>query len=271
METISLEGSKAEIKPEGAYMSSLLLDGKEIIKESKDGHQTHGGAAVLIPYAGRVRNARYVYEGTEYNLPKNNGENSIHGFLKNLKWDVRENEGTSVLLSCEFSDPGYPTSIRADVNYELEKNKLTVSTAILNTGGKTAPLLIGFHPYFRISGDWSIKHTSELEQLNFVDGYFPDGTSTPVDFNGLTRMNDMEFDSCFRGGGAVSLRSDSFTMRMERENMPYLVVYNGTYSEGKSVAIEPMTGAPDSFNNGIGRIDLHSSEEFRCSYSIEVE
>ena len=52
--------------------------------------------------------------------------------------------------------------------------------------------------------------------------------------------------------------------------MPYIVIYNGEHAGNNAVAIEPMTGAPDAYHNGIGIISLDKGNEFKCSYSIEV-
>lgn len=265
---ISERDSSAIIDETGAYLSSLSLSGKEIIKKSGDGEQTHGGCAVLIPYAGRIRNATYSYEGKTYMLPRNNGENSIHGLLKDKVWKVKSQEQNAVKLSSNLVDPGYPTAIDTTITYSLDGTSLTVTTQVTNSGSERAPLLIGFHPYFLFKGGWRISHDEDMRELNFRDGFFPDGTTEPVNFNSMEKMNEMNFDNCFAGGGKITLLSEEGKITLSRRNFEYLVIYNGAYSEGRSVAIEPMTGAPDAFNNGIGLIEVEPASSFLCEFSI---
>lgn len=266
---ISSGNSETEILEKGAYLSSLVLGGNEVIKKTLDGEQTHGGSAVLIPYAGRVRNASYIYDGVEYRLPKNNGENSIHGFLKDILWSVVSKDQSSVKLSSILSNKGYPSTLETTISYTLEEKGLAVRIEVTNKGNLKAPLLIGFHPYFLVTGDWRIMHDKDLRELNFRDGFFPDGTTSPVDFNKTGDMGKSSFDNCFVGGGNITLESDGGTIVITRENMDYLVIYNGKYTDGRSVAIEPMTGAPDAFNNGIGLVDLEPGASYNCQFSVK--
>lgn len=268
---IRITGGKsiAELHMEGAYLSNLVLGGTEILKKSPDGEPTHGGSAVLIPYAGRVRNAEYTYKGKAYTLPRNNGENSIHGFLKDQVWELESENSNSATFQCNFKNSGYPGEIETQLRYSLQDTKLSVRTMVKNVGETPVPLLIGFHPYFSASGSWSIKHAEKLRKLNFMDQYFPDGTFSDVEFNSMENMSSMELDNCFLGGGRIELSSESHSIAIERTGMPYLVIYNGKYADGRSVAIEPMTGAPDSFNNGMGLIELEGGSNYECAFSVE--
>lgn len=67
----------------------------------------------------------------------------------------------------------------------------------------------------------------------------------------------MEVDS--HGVSILALRISDMEILTRSRNgrtTDYFVIYNGKYSRGESVAIEPMTSAPDTFNNGIGVITL---------------
>ncbi|HKJ96794.1 MAG TPA: aldose 1-epimerase [Thermoplasmataceae archaeon] len=268
---ISSSSGKAALEEKGAYLRSLALGGQDIIKGSADGKPTHGGSAVLIPYAGRVKNATYTFEGKKYDLPENNGEHSIHGYLKDVLWSVKEKSEDSVTFSSDFSDTGYPSSIHTEIEYRIGGQDLTVITSVRNSGTEDIPLLIGFHPYFITGVAWALSHTEPLRKLNFEEGFFPDGTYEDIDFNRMKNPQDMSFDNSYVGGGEITLSRKGGSIVIRRTNMPYLVIYNGTYSEGKSVAIEPMTGAPDAFNNGIGLITVEPGKSFNCTFSVEFK
>lgn len=270
MVRLSTETGEAEIDEKGAYLISLSLEGKDIIKKSHDDSQTHGGSAVLIPYAGRVRNAEYAFRGVKYNLPANNGSNSIHGFLKDEEWSLINGSSSSALLSCDFTNSGYPSTLHTELEYRLESRKFSVTTHVRNTGYDGCPLLIGFHPYFLTGGKWRLSHSDTMKELVYEDRFFPNGEYREVNFNSLKNTGEHEFDNCYLGGGAITLHGEDRSVTIRRKNMPFLVIYNGKHSEGVSVAIEPMTGAPDSFNNGMGLVELEPGSEFSCGFSIEL-
>ncbi|WP_393970881.1 aldose 1-epimerase [Oxyplasma meridianum] len=267
---IKFRDSLAEIHQLGAYVSKLFIDGIEILKESNDGKDTHGGSAVLIPYANRVRDHVYRFEGREYQLPANSGNHSIHGLVRHVKWDILKMKEDSVELGYALSDPGYPSRVHNIVKYSINNDSFTTRFEIENIGERDSPVMIGAHPYFLTHGEWDITADKPVKRLEYVDGYFPTGQMSDFSMHQVTSKSGTVFDNCFLGGGELNLHNGMNNILIERENMPYFQVYNGEYAEGKSVAIEPMTGAPNSFNNGIGLITMEPGGKFFCSYTISL-
>ncbi len=261
----------AIVDRKGAWIKRLSLDHKDILKESTDGKTTHGGACQLIPFAGRVRNASYSLDGAGYTLPRNDGENSIHGFVRNMHFDsgIRE-DGKSAAFHVLATEAGYPSELDVTITMGVERHRFAAAYVVRNAGDRRAPLVIGSHPYFLFIGKWRLSHSERLERLVLTGGYFPDGTVEQADFNASTDTGLMRFDDCFRGGGTLTLSDDEKDIVIRRNNMQYFLIYNGIYSEGRSVAIEPMTGAPDAFNNGMGLCLLDPGAVFRCSFEIGI-
>lgn len=273
MKEIRSGKSRASINPKGAYVESLALNGREVLMKSPDGKQTHGGMAALIPYANRVRDAEYIFDNIKYELPRNDGANSIHGLTRDVTWETSDTTGDpkSMDLRYTLENEAYPSIIAIDANYSISDTTLNVLFSMHNLGPKRVPLVMGAHPYFKIAGNWEIKHSEDVKKLNYSDGYFPDGTYEEVDFNKLESLNSFSFDNCYYGGGILRLVSDYGVIGLERRNMPYFVLYNGKHSKGESVALEPMTGAPDAFNNGIGLLAIEPSERFACGFAISIQ
>ena len=170
--------SRAGIDPVGAYLKSLVLDNREVLMESLDGKQTHGGMALLIPFANRVRNAEYSFDGIKYRLPNNDGRNSIHGLTRDVEWKKLHRNANSKEAELEYTleSKGYPSVMRILVKYGITENSLAVDFSAFNLGSRPVPLVIGTHPYFRINGNWQIHHSTEIKKLNYLDEYFPDRT-----------------------------------------------------------------------------------------------
>lgn len=267
---IKFMDSLAEIDQVGSYVMKLFIDGTEILKQSNDGKETHGGAAVLIPFANRVRDHTYRFEGKTYQLPADSGNHSIHGLVRHVKWDVLQKEDDSVELGYVLTDPGYPSRLHNIVKYRIDGQSFTTKFEIENIGERNSPVMIGVHPYFLTPGDWDITADKPVKRLEYADRYFPTGEMTDFSMHQLTSKSGTAFDNCFLGDGDLHLHNGMNHILIERENMPYFQVYNGEYAEGKSVAIEPMTGAPDSFNNKLGLITIEPGGKFVCSYTISL-
>lgn len=264
---IQSESSQAEIVQKGAYLKSLSLGGIDILKQSPDEVPTHGGCAVLLPYAGRVRNGEYTYEGKRYALPKNSEGNAIHGFLKDVELKILAKETSSIELATSIVHSGYPTKLEVKIKYEISSSHLSVDCTAINAGKHRAPLSIGFHPYF-LGTEWELDYKCNVERLEMEDSYFPDGKTLPFDFYGKALVKGQRFDDCFHFPCDARLESDRGKLEILKRNMPYAVVFNGKWAEDKSVAFEPYTSAPDAFNNGLGLIHLSSGESFECGFEI---
>jgi aldose 1-epimerase len=261
--TISSGGSRATIDPVGAHVAEVLLGGVRVIKPSEDGSQTHGGIAVLIPYAGRVRHGRYRFEGADFQLPVRKDGHAIHGFAKDTRWKVLEKGPDSATLGCRLKGVGYPSTIEVTMSYSVGRNTFRTGCTVRNAGSRDCPLVVGFHPYF-LGEEWTILTDGPAYRYRLRDGFFPTGEREPYSFDGVgprTRLDD-----CFEVPGTVLFRSEGRELKIGRRRMPYLVVYDGKYAEERSVAIEPYSALPDAYNNGIGLKVLKRGRVFTCGY-----
>ncbi|WMT50701.1 MAG: aldose 1-epimerase [Ferroplasma sp.] len=259
--------TKCSLNPMGAYLEELYIDGKSIIRKSPDRHVTHGGAAVLFPFGNRIRNADYYYGGLEYRLPENDGRNSIHGLVRDRLFNYISGKYYMEFYTY-FRSKSYPGIAWIGVRYEIQENEFRTLFTVKSIL-RTIPVEIGFHPYFTVDGEYSIDYTGSAMELEYRDGYFPDGNYFPVNLK-QTHMSKLKLDNAFMIDSDIILSDESHRVLIKRKNMPFAVIYNGEYAGGNAVAIEPMTGAPDVYHNGIGLINLEKGKTFQCSYSISL-
>jgi aldose 1-epimerase len=265
--TLTSHRSKSRINLYGAHVEQLSLDGEEVIKPSSDGVPTHGGAAVLIPYAGRVRNGRYTFEGGVYQLPVGPEGHASHGFAKDTTWEVVEARPASVKLRAQLQGEGYPAILETEITYALGETTFSTDCVVKNVSTSACPLVVGFHPYF-LARDWTLEAGGGAYKYELADTYFPTGKRVPFDIGALgpnTRL-----DSLFEVEGQVKLHSPSLTLTLQRRKLPYLILFNGKYAEGISLAIEPYSGLPDAYNNGIGVTKLEPGATFTCEYDVTL-
>lgn len=262
--------SHIEFDDIGAYIRNVVLDDINILMQSPDGHQTHGGSAMLIPFANRVRNATYSMNGIRYNLPRNNGQHSIHGLTRERQWNTTS-IGDRSELYLRLEDPGLPGIMDCRIVMKVSPKGFSVSMNFVNISRLDQPLSPGMHPYFLFNGNWKLVTSGEIKILEYEDSYFPTGRFLQYDITELSSTSGKHFDNCFLIGDTLTMDLGDHSIRIETIDMPYIVVYNGEYSQGKSVAVEPMVGAPDAFNNGIGLKILRPGDSYSCQATFRLQ
>lgn len=265
----------AEVHSKGGYVNQILVNGKKILKKADDVFNMHGGIPILIPYGDLIKDAKYKFMGKWYYLPRNayfanNYKDSIHGFVRSKELYVNERSSDYISLEANVSDPGYPTILDVNLSYKVMKQSFDVNMKITNIGQNEAPIVAGAHPYFLVSHPWRLFHTGKIKMLNYPDGIFPDGTMLEYNFNSLENTERLNLDNTFYGGGSIKLESGLSTIILERRNMDYFEVYNGPFAGKNSVALEPLTGAINAYNNGIGLKILSPGEALECGFTISI-
>ncbi len=264
---LSFNNILAEFSEKGAYLKGLYINDISIIRESPDSISTHGGSAVLFPYANRVKNAEYEYDSIKYTLPKNDNGNSIHGLIRDEMFEYGSGKNYIEFFK-NFKNEAYPGEAFIKIRYEIKNNEFLTKFSVKSLN-KDIPVEIGFHPYFNIYGTPEMRVENKAYKLEYKDNHFPDGNSSITDLNSLDLLKT-ELDNTFFVKDNILLKDDKHSIIIKRLNMDYLVIYNGKYAGNDSIAIEPMTGAPDAFNNNIGLINLKKNEILDCGYSIEL-
>lgn len=159
-------------------------------------------------YANRIAAGRFVLDGRTYQLPLNNGPNSLHGggagFDKQL-WRIERVETgavASVILSLNSpdGDSGYPGAVTARVTYSLnEAGDLTI--AFVATTDRPTILNLTNHAIFNLAGEGAARDAT-WHRLTI-----PAAAYTPVD-GGLIPTGELRpvaggvFD--FRAGRVIA-------------------------------------------------------------------
>ena len=268
---IENEFGSFDVEERGAYLSSMFLGRTRILKESHDMVDTHGGMAILAPFANRIRNGEYTHDGKKYSFTKNTEGNAIHGFARSTDFSIVNQNESVITLESVLSDPGYPGRVRLVVSYSLSKNKFETMVKATNESDIELPFQVGFHPYFSFTDEWAISTDYPAAVLNYKDKYFPDGDCTLLDPFTLNSDQSPVLDTCYLSGGKITFSTKTHSITVEREKLPYFVLYNGSYAEGKSVAIEPMSAPPDCFNSGFGLKRIKPKNGFVCSFAIQID
>ncbi|MGP6293879.1 aldose epimerase family protein [Caldiplasma sukawensis] len=265
---IKYDETTCEIDTHGAYIKSLNISDKEIIKESSDGHQTHGGIAFLCPYANRIENGTYTFEGKTYHFEKNSEGHSIHGFAKDSDFEIKEKSENSVKMEMNLFRDSYPFNVSVEMEISVSDGILTEIAHFRNNGKLDSPLSPGFHPYFLTGEKWAVIFEKKPLRSVKERKYFPSGNY--IESKRIIRSGG-NFDDTFKYSGKLNIEGNNFNVEMEPFSSSYIQIYNGEYCENRSVAVEPMAGEVNSFNNRMGLKILKPDETWSFGYTLRFK
>ena len=149
-------------------------------------------------YGNRICKGRFQLHGKEYQLPINNGPNSLHGGLKGFNakvWDALQmNDHTLVLKYVSpYGEEGFSGEMRTTVVYSFTDDNELVIEYMATTNKKTIINLTS-HGFFSLAGIANPTPTIEnLECEINEDFYIPiDNTSIPT--GEILRVEGTPFD-----------------------------------------------------------------------------
>lgn len=191
------------------------------------------GCYPMVPWAGRVRDGRFRFEGREYQLPRNLGEHAIHGVGFAMPWQVQRFDESSARLSLELpTDEHWPFGGIARQHVAILEDELRLALSV-QAGSRTMPAEIGWHPWFR-----------KPDRLEFTPSRM-----YPRDADGIAVLPPMApspgpWDDCFLQEGGVTLHRAARALAVS-SSCSHWVVYDGT---SHATCVEPQSGPPDAFN-----------------------
>jgi aldose 1-epimerase len=198
-----------------------IVLGYESIEEYIKGNPYFG--AICGRYANRIANGRFIIDGVKYQLPVNNGPNSLHGGPEGFNNQVFDAEGVistpdgqeiEMVYISKDGEMGYPGTLKVKITYTLsDKNELTLGFEAKTD--KATHVNICGHSYFNFAGEGNgdiLGHELSLNSDKFTpvsDALIPTGelrpvAGTPMDFTKpkfLGRNIDDNYDQLDYGKG----------------------------------------------------------------------
>jgi len=137
-------------------------------------------------HANRIAQGRFTLNGVEYQLPRNNNANHLHGGFKGFDKRVwNATKGHDVLHLSYLSkdgEEGYPGNIEAFVDYRLSGNELSLEYRA--TTDRDTIVNLTNHSYFNLKGEGTIlQHELTLNADGFTpvsEDLIPTGEIKPV-------------------------------------------------------------------------------------------
>lgn len=157
----------------------------------------HDSLGILVGrFGNRIAGGRFVLDGVEHQLSRNEGPNHLHGGIRGFGhrlWDVRERTREHVLLArvSPAGEEGYPGTLEVSAEFRLRGHCLELSYRA-RTDAAT-PINLTHHPYFNLAGDRRVPAAAQVLRIQ-ADHYLPvdaaliptgqiaDVYATPFDF-----------------------------------------------------------------------------------------
>lgn len=261
-----------------------MLDGYEL-DEMADG----GRGQLLVPWPNRIRDGRYSWGGTDYQLALTEParHNASHGLVRWANWTVAARDADRVVMELILHpQPGYPFTLGLSVEYRLGPGGLSVATTATNVGDGPCPYGAGAHPYLTVgteSIDDALLEVPAEVRLESDDRGIPTGSApvdgTQYDFRQARRIGDLVLDTAYTGlsGNEVVLATADGRRRVTLwwdGSCRWVMVFTGDTlrpdRRRQGLAVEPMTCAPNAFVSGDGRRVLEPEESWTTTWGVSA-
>jgi aldose 1-epimerase len=234
------------------------------------------GIPFLAPWANRLNEQGFWANGKKYTfnmiLGNVRGSLPIHGMLSSSPlWEVMEvaadRQSAHVTSRLQFwRNPDlmaqWPFAHEYEMTYRLADGVLEVRVTVTNLSSNPMPVVLGFHPYYRIPGIPRDNWIATLPARKIVvadDRLIPTGELKPFDLPNPLPLKGRTLDTGFTdldrdAAGRAHFSIESGGMKVETlfgAKYPVAVVWEPPAPEGQTrdfICIEPMTGITSAVN-----------------------
>jgi aldose 1-epimerase len=277
---------RAVVTGVGAGLRMYSVGGRAVIDGYDAGEVCPSGRGqLLVPWPNRIEDGRYEFGGRSHQLPLDEPgrRNAIHGLTRWSGWSVADRAADRVALEhVLYPRPGYPFSLALRAEYSLSAEGLAVWAEATNVGSDSAPYGAGSHPYLAVDHDVVDEVELRVPAATVLvanERGIPVGSRSVadegLDFREARAIGSTKLDHCFtdlerEGDGRARVRVGTTTLWAD-ESYPYLMIFTGdglADVERRSVAVEPMTCAPNAFRSCTGLVRLEPGERYAASWGI---
>ncbi len=139
------------------------------------------GAFPLIPFHGRIEDARFQWQGVEVRLAEHPGQqgHALHGPAQRRPWEIETLRPDTATLRCAYaSDSDWPWDFTARQILTATADGVLLRLEIENTSATPMPAGIGWHPYFPKAS--RIHHDARTLWPPRAGTLFPSGQTTAL-------------------------------------------------------------------------------------------
>lgn len=130
--------------------------------------QTAHFGGIIGRYANRIAHGTFQLDGHTYSIPKNNGDNALHGGPRGFDkvvWSAKEiPDGVELNYVSPDGDQGFPGTLNTTVRYTVKGGALRIEYAA--TTDKDTVLNLTNHSYFNLAGQGNGDILRDVVKIN---------------------------------------------------------------------------------------------------------
>ena len=291
---IVLGDQRAVVTTVGATLRTYTVGQHAVLDGFEADEVCPGGCGqLLVPWPNRIADGRYSFAERMQQLPIDEPAlgHAIHGLCRWQEWRVEQQAADAVRFHHRlWARPGYPFVLDLSLGYRLSPRGLMAELRATNAGPSPCPFGAGVHPYFALPG----AHADAMELCVPAREWLEvDERSIPrlrrpvegsdLDFRTPRAIGSAHLDHAYTelernatGNAEIVLShgTDQIRLWLDRA-FAFVQIYTGDTLRDparrrRSVAIEPMTCAPNAFNSGDGLRVLTPGESLEARWGVGV-
>ena len=284
---------RAVVTESGATLRAYTVGRRPVI-EAFDGPEAvvvGSQGEILAPWPNRVVDGRWTWQGEEQQLSITEPDrgHALHGLVRTLTWSVVEHRADFVELDVLLlAHPGWPFPLHCAVTYALRPDGLTSTLTATNVGRRPCPYGAAVHSYLAVAGrvvDDAVLHLPAATWLA-TDGRLSPTTrqataGTEYDFSDGTPIGSRQADTAFtdlpraadgRVEASLTTPDGHRTVLWGDESVRWWQLFTGDALADPwrrtTLAVEPMTCAPNALNTGEDLVVLEPGERHTLTWGI---
>lgn len=288
--TLSSTQSTATVRTHGGELISFVNDGVEYVWYGTPEHW-EGRAPILFPVCGMPKDAKLVYNGVEYPMPK-------HGFTRRREFEPIFISKSKVVLEQRETEETlkmFPFCYSLKVEHEISDTGFSTTFIVKNLDKNPMTFCIGGHPAFNCPlresdggfEDYSLYFddangcTVSLTEKEYINDAIPHVEK----LNGTNELplvySDYDNDAMFieylpKKSVRLLSRKTGKGIRFNFDGFDVLGLWTPVKKNSPFICLEPWNGLPANLkettdaNSKKYAITIASGEQYSVGYSIEL-
>ncbi len=266
------------VAEQSAYIHQIRIGGRDLLlnyaSKAELQENTWYRNHALLPFPNRLLHGQYSWNEQQHFFGINDADSvsALHGFgitapFKVDRFDLNKEAGKVklVYLHRPTEHPkSYPFLVRFEVELAVNLDAQTVGwkMSAVNLGATPAPVGLGWHPYFSLSGgcdQWKVQMPPN-ERVE-LDNSMPTGRRLKGLSSKQASSIQADWDDCFALTDPenldILLKGLAYSLSLKQlGSTRYTQIY--VPGDKTAIAIEPMTCNVNAFNEAKGEVRLAS-------------
>ncbi len=256
--TIAAGSLRVEVDPAaGGRIAQVTVGDTPLLVGRADagGDPLAWGAYPMVPWAGRIRDGRFEFDGVSYALPRNHRGHAMHGVGYTSAWAVSARTPTRIELRLDLpTDATWPFGGTVLQAFEVSEGVLTCTMTVAATD-RPFPVSFGWHPWFR-----------KPSRLEFAPTAMYQRDVDHIAVDELVEVPPGPWDDCFVNLEPIGVTVDDVDVTLSSPCTDWVVFDEPPHA----TCIEPQTGPPDAFTIRPEIIEpgAASTTSFRLAFDV---